>query len=279
MRGQYQTVVEEIKKRVQSWWNKSPCCSMITNAVWGSKAFFEQVDLYKDTFETFIDKITDYPHWKRKRIPEIGVGLGKDFSRFAANGALATGIDLSEKSLSLTKKRLEIFNLRGDLCLADTENLPFKDNVFDLVFSWGVLHHTPDTKKAINEAHRCLKQNGITIVMLYNKCSLTNLDYFIIRIKIRLIALFGLKKTGAILTPIGKFGDNELLAALTDGIGNPLSKVYSRKQARGLFSKFKNIDIQAYEPKGSECIKIFNSFKILERHFGWFMVIRAQKGE
>lgn len=271
--------MEEIKKKVQAFWDRSPCCSRGTSAEAGNREFFEQVDLYKDTFEPFTDKIADYSHWKGKKILEIGVGLGKDFSRFAAKGALATGVDLSEKSLGLTKKRLEIFNLKGNLCLADSENLPFKNNVFDLVFSWGVLHHTPNTQKAIDEAYRCLKQNETVIVMLYNKWSLINFYYFIIRIKMRLIPLFGLKKRRAILAPIEKLSDNELLAALTDGIGNPLSKVYSRKQARKLFSKFKNIEIQAYESKGSGYTKILNSFKILEKYFGWFMVIRAQKGE
>lgn len=270
-------VMGTIKEKIQKWWNSSPCCSKVTNSPWGSKEFFEQVDSYKDTFEPFTDEIADYPCWRGKRTLEIGIGLGKDFSRFAANGALATGIDLSEKSLSLTKKRLEIFHLRGNLCLADAENLPFKDKVFDLIFSWGVLHHTPDTKKAIDEAYRCLKQNGIAIIMLYSKYSLVNFGYFITSIKIRFVSFLGVKKTSTAFTPFEKLSNSELLAAFTDGIGNPLSKVYSREEAKQLFLKFKNINIRAYESRYSPYAMVLNSFKALEKYLGWFMVIKAKK--
>jgi len=285
--------MEEIKKRVQNWWNSSPCCSKAANSPSGSKEFFEQVDLYKDTFEPFTDKIADYSRWKEKRILEIGVGLGKDFSRFAANGAMATGIDLSERSLSLAKQRLEIFNLKGNLCIADAENLPFKEDVFDLVFSWGVLHHTPDTQKAINELYKCLKHGGNAIVMLYNKYSLANFQYFITKLKVRLILLFGLdsllslrrlllpwrwfKEPKPVLIGLEELNPDDLLAALTDGIGNPLSKVYSRNQAKRMFLKFLNIKINAYESKDASYMRIFNLFKVLEKYLGWFMVIEAKK--
>lgn len=286
-------LTEQIKEKIQNWWDSSPCCSEFVNSPRGSKEFFEQVDLFKDTFEPFTDKVADYSRWRGKRILEIGVGLGKDFSRFAANGALATGIDLSGGSLSLTKKRLEIFNLRGNLLLADAENLPFKGNLFDLVFSWGVLHHTPDTQKAINELYRCLKHDGDAVVMLYNKYSLLNFRHFITTLKIRLISIFGLslllkikklllpwrwfKKTRNALTELERLGPDNLLAALTDGIGNPLSKVYSRKEAKALFSRFINIEIEAYECKSSPYMRIFNLFKVLEKYLGWFMVIKSSK--
>lgn len=285
--------MEIIKKKVQSWWDSCPCCSKSTTSPWGTKEFFEQVDLYKDTLESFTNMIADYPRWRGKRILEIGVGLGKDFSRFAANGAMATGIDLSGRSLSLAKQRLEIFNLKGNFCIADAENLPFKEDVFDLVFSWGVLHHTPDTQKAINELYKCLKHGGNAIVMLYNKYSLANFQHFMTKLKVRLISLFGLnlllsirrlllpwrwfKEPNPVLTGLEKLNPDDLLAALTDGIGNPLSKVYSRNQAKRMFLKFLNIKINAYESKDASYMRIFNLFKALEKYFGWFMVIEAKK--
>lgn len=247
-----------LKKEIQRWWNSSPCCSKATNAQWGTKQFYEHVDLYKDTYEPFVNGIADYATWNGKNILEIGVGVGKDFSRFASAGAAANGVDISFESLRLTKKRLEIFGLKGNLCLADAEQLPFKGDAFDLVFSWGALHHTPGTQAAVNEVYRCLKPNsGKLIVMLYNKKSILNIYYTV-------LSFFSFNRPGR-------------FAALTDGAGNPFSKAYSSRDALGMFSKFRNVKIQSYEAKKSPFAKIFNFFKILEKYFGWFMVIKAQK--
>ena len=253
--------MEDIKKKVQSWWDGSPCCSRIASAPRGTKEFYEQVDIYKDTYEPFTNIVADYASWKGKRVLEIGCGIGKDFSRFVAGGAIATAIDMSIESLKLTKERLKVFGLNGKLCMADAENLPFKNNVFDLVFSWGVLHHTPNTQKAISEAHRCAKPGGKAIIMLYKKYSLFSLHCLLLYCRRR--------KDYA--------SRDEPLAAFTDGEGNPLSKVYSKRDILKMFSAFDDIRISAYEPRGSRFIKIFKLFPMLENRFGWFMVIEAKK--
>ncbi|MDD4900433.1 MAG: methyltransferase domain-containing protein, partial [Candidatus Omnitrophica bacterium] len=228
-----------------------------------------------------------YPDWSGKRVLEIGVGLGKDFSRFVGNGARATGIDLSAGSLELTKRRLGLFNLKGSLCVADAEHLPFKNGVFDLVFSWGVLHHTPGTKKAISELYRCLKPDGgKAIVMLYNKRSFLCAYY-------RRQYLFSrgwFKKISKVFFPLRRLVPSEskdfcyekmdsegLLSACTDGAGNPLSKVYTRKEARKMFSDFRCVKAEAFEHGKSRFFGLLRRMKILERHFGWFLVIEAEK--
>jgi ubiquinone/menaquinone biosynthesis C-methylase UbiE len=254
--------METIKKRVKDYWDSAPCCSKAASASAGTKEFFQQVDSYKDAYEPFTDKIADYAVWKDKRVLEIGCGLGKDFARFILNGAKATAIDFSPESLKLTARRLEIFGLKGNLCVADAENLPFKDNAFDLLFSWGVLHHTPETRKAVGEIRRCLKpQKGKAIVMLYNKISLVNL-------KFRLDCLFSRPRQAT---------REELFGGYTDGRGNPLSRAYSIREAMFMFSGFGNIHIRAYESRASSFVRIFRFFPALERYFGWFMVIEAQK--
>ncbi|MDD5596183.1 MAG: class I SAM-dependent methyltransferase [Candidatus Omnitrophica bacterium] len=279
--------MEEIKNKVRAWWDSSPCCGSHANSDWGSKEFFEQVDLYKDTYEPFTNAIARYPNWRGKQVLEIGVGLGKDFSRFAGNGAKATGIDLSGKSLELTQKRLKLFNLKGNLCVADAEELPFKDNVFDLVFSWGVLHHTPATGKAIREIYRCLKPDyGKAIVMLYNKhsflCAYYRQQY--------LCSRSWFKKLSKLFFPLRKFvpsenkgfsyekmNNEELLAASTDGFGNPFSRVYTRREAVKMFFQFKKVKTEAFEHRNSMFARLLQKRKILERYFGWFLVIEAEK--
>jgi SAM-dependent methyltransferase len=260
--------MEEIKRRIQTWWDNWLCGSRAADAPIGSRRFFEQVDFYKDTYEPFTNKIAAYPEWKNKRVLEIGVGLGKDFSRFCAHGALACGVDLSEKSLRLTKQRLGVFGLKGNLCLADAENLPFKDGIFDLVFSWGVLHHTPGTQKAIDGIYSCLKPGGgKAVVMLYNKFSI----FFLRIIKNYLL--------GRLWRPSSnKACFNRLLSISTgDGAGNPFSNVYSRREARRMFRKFENIHICAYQGGKGECWKMLRRFRILEKYLGWFLVIQAER--
>ena len=51
------------------------------------------------------------------------------------------------------------------------KNCPFPNNYFDIVWSWGVIHHSPNTKKCAEEITRVLAKNGILYIMLYNKNS------------------------------------------------------------------------------------------------------------
>lgn len=91
---------------------------------------------------------------------EIGVGLGADHQRFAEAGADLYGIDLTERAVEHTRRRLALFELESRLAIGDAEDLAFPDEAFDQVYSWGVLHHSPDTPKAIDEVWRVLKPGG-----------------------------------------------------------------------------------------------------------------------
>lgn len=103
---------------------------------------------------------------------EIGVGLGADHQRFAEAGADLFGVDLTERAVEHTARRLAAFGLASELRVGDAEHLAFADAYFDRVYSWGVLHHTPATRKAIDEVWRVLKPGGRASVMIYHKWSL-----------------------------------------------------------------------------------------------------------
>ena len=120
---------------------------------------------------TFMDE-TD---WKGKRVLEIGVGLGSDHQELAERGAILSGIDLTARAIANTKQRFAVNNLQSDLKVGDAENLPFDDATFDIVYSWGVIHCSPDTPKAAREILRVLKPGGKIKVMIYNKWSLIGL--------------------------------------------------------------------------------------------------------
>jgi len=154
--------------------------------------------------------------------------------------------------------------LPGEFRVSDAENLDFSDESFDLVYSHGVLHHTPDIDAAVHEIHRVLKPGGRAMVMLYHRGS------YNYRIGIRVLRRAGaglLKRESGIklvhqLTgePIdslrehaaslknanGDFSAAELLNQSTDGAGNPLARVYSRREARDLFKDFREVELRAY---------------------------------
>ena len=131
-----------------------------------------QVAAKRDALEPFIADFADFASTHvRSASLEIGVGVGSDFIRFVRAGARATGVDLTQHSIELVRRRLELEGLDADLRKADAEHLPFPDASFDVVYSWGVLHHTPDSDRAIAEAQRVLRPGGRLCIMLYARHS------------------------------------------------------------------------------------------------------------
>ena len=157
---------------------------------------------------------------------EIGVGLGADHQQFAQFCASLTGIDLTQRAIDHTRTRLHAFGLTSDLFVSDAENLPFLDESFDIVYSWGVLHHSPDTPRAIKRAHRVLKQGGVARIMIYHKWSVVG---FMLWLR---YGLFSLR-------PFRRLDD--IYASYLE---SPGTKAYSRAEALKLFDDFLVVDIK-----------------------------------
>jgi SAM-dependent methyltransferase len=162
---------EAEKARVQAFWEADPCGAAHGEAPEGTPEFFAQVERKRNELEPFIARYADFPMTRGQRVLEIGVGAGTDFVRFARAGADATGVDLTEHAIRLVRQRLDNEGLQAHLQQADAEALPFEDEAFDRVYSWGVLHHTPDTARAVREAVRVLAPGGRLCVMLYARHS------------------------------------------------------------------------------------------------------------
>ncbi len=139
---------------VKGFWEREAC---------GERYGAEQ-DRLRYTLEPEILRFADFESATGKRVLEIGVGMGADFLRWVRAGAHATGLDLTERAVTLTRQRLEAEGLVADVRVADAEALPFPDGQFDIVYSWGVLHHTPDPGRALAEAARVLAPGGTTEV-------------------------------------------------------------------------------------------------------------------
>jgi SAM-dependent methyltransferase len=161
-----------------------------------------------------------------KVVLEIGVGLGSDHQRFAEAGADLFGIDLTERAVQHTRNRFAAFSLPAALATADAEQLGFRDEVFDVVFSWGVLHHTPHPERGIAEVLRVLKPGGIARVMIYHKWSIVGL---------MLWTRYGLLR----LKPWT--GLSDIYARYLE---SPGTKAFTVSEARALFSGFRDVKVQ-----------------------------------
>jgi ubiquinone/menaquinone biosynthesis C-methylase UbiE len=138
------------------------------------KQFYAEIRQARYELEPFIKSFADFELAAGDSVLEIGVGAGSDFSNWVGNGAMATGIDITAAAVEHTRAHLNSLDLSGketSLSQANAEELPFHDDSFDLVYSWGVLHHTPDTLKALTEVQRVLRPNGRMKIMVYSKNS------------------------------------------------------------------------------------------------------------
>src|ERR1043166_3434922 len=253
-----------LKDRVRAFWQQNPCGTKFADAPPGSRRFYELVEEHRYTKEWHIPAAAGFAHSKNLSVLEVGCGLGTDGAQFAKAGAKYTGIDLTDAAVDLAKRRFELFQLPGNFRVADAEHLDFPDNSFDLVYSHGVLHHTPDTPAAIAEIHRVLRPGGKAVVMLYHR------DSYNYRINISILRRAGvhlLRSNAGIKLVQALTGESEqslhdharqlrfdshylssdeFLSRNTDGAGNPLARVYSKQEARELFKDFANIKLQPY---------------------------------
>ncbi|HEY1293744.1 MAG TPA: class I SAM-dependent methyltransferase [Chloroflexota bacterium] len=137
------------------------------------RTYFGEIEHSRYTLEPEIVPFAQFTSARGKKVLEVGVGAGTDFIQWVRAGASAFGIDLTEEAIEHTRQRLMVDGLRSnDLCVADAEALPYASNTFDIVYSWGVIHHTPDTERALSEIVRVCQPGGQIRIMIYNRHSL-----------------------------------------------------------------------------------------------------------
>src|SRR6476619_2206042 len=141
----------KLKERVRAFWQEHPCGTKFADAEPGSRRFYELVEEHRYSKEWHIPAAAGFENSKNLRVLEVGCGLGTDGAQFAKAGADYTGVDLTDAAIDLARRRFELFGLTGKLQVADAENLDFPDESFDVVYSHGVLHHTPDIDAAVQE--------------------------------------------------------------------------------------------------------------------------------
>jgi ubiquinone/menaquinone biosynthesis C-methylase UbiE len=160
---------EDLKRRVKAHWEHDPCALRYAGKNNSDLAStFADVDKRVYEIDYMRTGFAGFATARGKKVLEVGLGVGSDLLNWAKAGALVSGVDLTEASVSLVKKRLDAEHLVAEVLIGDAENLPFPDAQFDFYYSWGVLHHTPDTRRALAEALRVLKPGGTLKLMLYH---------------------------------------------------------------------------------------------------------------
>lgn len=163
---------DSLRQQVHDFWNAQACGAGVTQRARFSLPYFEEIENYRYEVEPEIFSFAQFSRAYGLQALEIGVGAGTDFLQWVRSGARAYGCDLTWEAIANTHQRLDVYGLKcGGLVQGDAENLPYADNTFDLVYSWGVLHHTPDTWRAMGEVIRVARSGGACKVMLYNRHS------------------------------------------------------------------------------------------------------------
>ncbi len=292
-----------VKSRVQNFWQNSPCDSWFTNEARGTLAFYRSLDEHRYKVHPRLHSAVGFERTRGLRVLEIGCGCGSEAERFARAGAHYTAVDLTNAAVSITQRRFQLAGLQGCFTQGDAENLPFADGSFDLVYSHGVLHHTPDTPRTIREVHRVLAPAGRAMIMLYYENSF---NYQVnLRVVRRLRAHLLKSEAGIKLArmiwrepeeelrrhaelmqqnPDAYLDMQNMLNRNTDGPDNPLSQVFSRESASELFWQFKNVktEIMFWNPNylplvGKLIPKSIEDW--LASHWGWHLWIYAQKSQ
>ncbi len=213
-------------QEVKEFWNKGSCGEVYSQGEDAREQYRTQA-LARYTLEPYILPFAEFSLATGKDALEIGVGMGADHQQLAeARPRSLTGIDLTERAVEHTRNRLTLFGLESEISVANAENLPFADESFDYVYSWGVIHHSPDTARAAHEIFRVLRKGGRAKVMIYHKRS---------PVGFMLWAKYGLMK--------GKPW-RSLAQIYCDYLESPGTKAYTVREARKLFAEFEEVSLQ-----------------------------------
>jgi SAM-dependent methyltransferase len=265
---------EQYKQRARAQWGQNPCGAHVARGLeFGTREYFDAIEDYRyRVYAPWMREAVGFDRYSGKHLLEVGCGTGTDLLQFARGGAEVTGVDLTPRSIEIARKRFEVYGLAGRFAIGDAENLSFPDESFDAVYSFGVLHHTPDTERAVGEARRVLRRGGKAIVMLYYRASL----YYWGSVIFKRGVLGGHLLSESPAEIMSRYVEH------SDTDGRPLVKAYSRGEARRLFCDFSDCSIEVNQLTRGELgpagrLLPENLFRWLAQNFGWNLIITATK--
>ena len=259
------------KDEVQRQWDRDPCgAQYVKEAEPDTLEWFLQVERYRyDIYAPWMREVMEFDRHAGEHILEIGAGIGTDHAQFAKAGGIMYDVDLASGHLQLAKRNFELRGLQGTFRHGDAENIPFDDNSFDLVYSNGVIHHTPNTTQVVKEIYRVLKPGGRCIIMVYAENSL---HYWRV--------IFG--RIGLQQHELGTSSMGEIMSRhveISEHGSKPLVKVYTAKRLRQMFRDFEDIRIckrQLLREELPPRLK-WMPLGLAGRLFGWNLIVKARK--
>jgi len=285
---------------VREFWNAHPCQSDLSQRA-SRREYFE--DISRKRFngrEWHVPAVARFGEFAAKDVLEIGCGIATDGLEFAKRGARYVGIDLTPTAIKLARERFVLFDLPGRFELANAEErIPFPDETFDHVYSFGVIHHSPRTEAIIDEMYRVLRSGGTFTIMVYNRASI---NYYVeIMFLRRLFRL--LLYPSAMPRLLAKLMDvpewklaghqrrlkagrrlsaDEWVSMNTDGPHCPLAKVYNRREAAELFRRFQDVRQEVWEFNSDHWPLIRTVIpasveRAIGRIWGWHRIIYGRK--
>ena len=251
-----------LNDEVRSYWEQEACGTpeMVVGIFEKfSREWFEQVENHRYHAEPFIHSVAQFHRYQSKKILEVGVDAGTDHLQWARAGAECYGVDLTDEAIETTQRRLETYRFHSNLKRINAEVLPFEDNFFDVVYSWGVIHHTEHPEQIIKEIHRTLKPNGIFIGMMYGR---------------RSVKAFRLWLSHAALKGRPWQSLAQVIWHHMESVG---TKAYTPDEIKTLFSQFFKVQTKKLITK-SDTSKLPDWLsKMIPNALGWYIAIRASK--
>ena len=259
------------KDQVQNQWNRNPAGSQhARDSQPHTLDWFLEVERHRyGVYAPWMPATMEFALHGGQDVLEIGGGLGTDLAQFAAHGAVVTDVDLAAGHLRLAEENFRLRGLRGRFVHHDAEALPFDDKSFDLVYSNGVLHHTPNTVAVVREIWRVLRPGGRAIVMVYAENSLHFWRKLVWRIGV---------KDGL----LERFSMGEIMSRSVERSANdarPLVKVYTKARALSLFERFHRVEISQRQLLAEELPAGLRwTLPFCEHALGWNLIVKATKG-
>lgn len=255
-------------KQVQEYWDSHHLGTQFLNdddsVEVGSKEYFVQFDRSMERWE-YKNRLIDWiaSRYQKGMLLEVGSGLGQDLAKFAKRGFSVTGIELARTVADMARKHLGVYNLKGTVLQGNAEALGFLENKFDVAYSCGVLQHTTNMQRAIDEIHRVVRKGGLAVVIVYYRYSWFNLLSKIAKVNV-------------------EFEDKDA----------PIINTYSKKELYHIFSRFKRVEINLEycyptpTPRKGLLPSMYNRIFIpilnsipyfIMKNFGWHIVVKARK--